>query len=250
MPCLQGVPERVNDEVFIAMAKALNFIDPHDLSMTVVLTALNRFLQVKCFAMSPTPSGLCLAVGSYFMDVQRLLGQSCLLLAHVGSKSVCLLMVCPAWACFLAKSSWPANCLAVPSAAAACVHRILRVAHHPRHPRVRLRLAGAFMNVRPVASEGEEGMSSLWVGELTAPATACRSATARKWHSLTACPLRGSASQWWTTSSRRVASSGGNMLATLAHSGAGFTALRHSDGVLLQSLVFGGVSYAVGPVCS
>ena len=43
---LQGVPERVNDEVFIAMAKALNFIDPDDLSMTVVLTALNRFLQV------------------------------------------------------------------------------------------------------------------------------------------------------------------------------------------------------------
>lgn len=42
----QGVPDRVNDEVFIAMAKALNFIDPDDLSMTVVLTALNRFLQV------------------------------------------------------------------------------------------------------------------------------------------------------------------------------------------------------------
>ena len=43
---MQGVPARVNDEVFIAMAKALNFIDPDDLSMTVVLTALNRFLQV------------------------------------------------------------------------------------------------------------------------------------------------------------------------------------------------------------
>ena len=43
----QGVPARVNDEVFIAMAKALNFIDPDELSMTVVLTALNRFLQVK-----------------------------------------------------------------------------------------------------------------------------------------------------------------------------------------------------------
>mmetsp|Transcript_25461 Transcript_25461/g.83795 ORF Transcript_25461/g.83795 Transcript_25461/m.83795 type:complete len:531 (-) Transcript_25461:706-2298(-) len=41
----QGVPERVNDEVFIAMAKALNFIDPDRLSMTVVLTALNRFLK-------------------------------------------------------------------------------------------------------------------------------------------------------------------------------------------------------------
>lgn len=43
----QGVPDRVNDEVFIAMAKALNFIDPDNLSMTVVLTALNRFLQVQ-----------------------------------------------------------------------------------------------------------------------------------------------------------------------------------------------------------
>jgi uncharacterized protein with NAD-binding domain and iron-sulfur cluster len=41
------VPMRVNDEVFIAMAKALNFIDPDRLSMTVVLTALNRFLQVR-----------------------------------------------------------------------------------------------------------------------------------------------------------------------------------------------------------
>lgn len=41
----QGVPERVNDEVFIAMAKALNFINPEELSMQVVLIALNRFLQ-------------------------------------------------------------------------------------------------------------------------------------------------------------------------------------------------------------
>ncbi len=43
----QGVPDRVNDEVFIAMAKALAFIDPDELSMTIVLTALNRFLQVR-----------------------------------------------------------------------------------------------------------------------------------------------------------------------------------------------------------
>lgn len=38
MGCLtlmwQGVPSRVNDEVFIAMSKALNFIDPDELSMT------------------------------------------------------------------------------------------------------------------------------------------------------------------------------------------------------------------------
>ncbi|KAA8494342.1 15-cis-phytoene desaturase [Porphyridium purpureum] len=43
----QGIPERVNDEVFIAMAKALNFIDPDDISASVILVALNRFLQEK-----------------------------------------------------------------------------------------------------------------------------------------------------------------------------------------------------------
>ena len=32
-PDEQGVPRRVNDEVFIAMAKALNFIDPDELSV-------------------------------------------------------------------------------------------------------------------------------------------------------------------------------------------------------------------------
>jgi len=41
----RGVPDRVTDEVFIAMSKALNFIDPKDLSMQCVLIALNRFLQ-------------------------------------------------------------------------------------------------------------------------------------------------------------------------------------------------------------
>jgi len=41
------VPARVNDEVFIAMAKALNFINPDELSMVCVLIALNRFLQER-----------------------------------------------------------------------------------------------------------------------------------------------------------------------------------------------------------
>eukprot|EP00978_Attheya_sp_CCMP212_P043912 scaffold294920_cov59-Attheya_sp.AAC.2 len=40
-----GMPDRINEEVFIAMAKALDFIDPDKLSMTVVLTAMNRFLN-------------------------------------------------------------------------------------------------------------------------------------------------------------------------------------------------------------
>ncbi|MBW4490036.1 MAG: 15-cis-phytoene desaturase [Trichocoleus desertorum ATA4-8-CV12] len=43
----QNVPLRVEKEVFIAMAKALNFIDPDEISATVVLTALNRFLQER-----------------------------------------------------------------------------------------------------------------------------------------------------------------------------------------------------------
>lgn len=38
-------PQRMNDEVFIAMAKALDFIDPDKLSMTVILTAMNRFIN-------------------------------------------------------------------------------------------------------------------------------------------------------------------------------------------------------------
>jgi len=40
-----GMPDRINTEVFISMAKALDFIDPDKLSMTVVLTAMNRFLN-------------------------------------------------------------------------------------------------------------------------------------------------------------------------------------------------------------
>jgi len=43
----QNVPARVEKEVFIAMSKALNFIGPEEISSTVILTALNRFLQEK-----------------------------------------------------------------------------------------------------------------------------------------------------------------------------------------------------------
>jgi 15-cis-phytoene desaturase len=42
-----GIPERVNEEVFTAMSKSLNFIGPDEISSTIVLTALNRFLQEK-----------------------------------------------------------------------------------------------------------------------------------------------------------------------------------------------------------
>ncbi|WP_416669657.1 15-cis-phytoene desaturase [Egbenema bharatensis] len=42
-----SIPERVNDEIFIAMAKSLNFIGPDEISSTVILTAMNRFLQER-----------------------------------------------------------------------------------------------------------------------------------------------------------------------------------------------------------
>jgi len=41
----RGIPDRVTDEVFLAMSKALGFIGPEELSMQCVLIALNRFLQ-------------------------------------------------------------------------------------------------------------------------------------------------------------------------------------------------------------
>jgi 15-cis-phytoene desaturase len=40
-----GMPERVSEELFIAMGKALDFIDSDKLSMTVILTAMNRFIN-------------------------------------------------------------------------------------------------------------------------------------------------------------------------------------------------------------
>lgn len=43
----QDIPPRVEKEVFIAMSKALNFINPDEISATILLTALNRFLQEK-----------------------------------------------------------------------------------------------------------------------------------------------------------------------------------------------------------
>ncbi len=44
---LQGIDERVNSDIFVAASKALTFIDPDDVSATVPLTALNRFLQER-----------------------------------------------------------------------------------------------------------------------------------------------------------------------------------------------------------
>ncbi|MBE9207960.1 15-cis-phytoene desaturase [Nostoc sp. LEGE 06077] len=43
----QGIGERVASDVFIAASKALTFINPDEVSSTILLTALNRFLQER-----------------------------------------------------------------------------------------------------------------------------------------------------------------------------------------------------------
>jgi 15-cis-phytoene desaturase len=43
----QGVDEGVNTDIFIAASKALTFINPEDVSATIPLTAMNRFLQER-----------------------------------------------------------------------------------------------------------------------------------------------------------------------------------------------------------
>jgi 15-cis-phytoene desaturase len=43
----QGIDERVNSDIFVAASKALTFLNPDQVSATVPLTALNRFLQER-----------------------------------------------------------------------------------------------------------------------------------------------------------------------------------------------------------
>merc|ERR1740124_1849219 len=67
-----GMPERINEEVFISMAKALDFIDPDKLSMTVVLTAMNRFLNEDnglqmAFLDGNQPDRLCAPMAAHIM---------------------------------------------------------------------------------------------------------------------------------------------------------------------------------------
>ncbi|AFY56622.1 phytoene desaturase [Rivularia sp. PCC 7116] len=44
---LQGVGDEVQQDIFIAASKSLNFINPDEISAVVLLTALNKFLQQK-----------------------------------------------------------------------------------------------------------------------------------------------------------------------------------------------------------
>jgi len=43
----QGIDERVSSDIFVAASKALTFIDPDQVSATIILTALNKFLQER-----------------------------------------------------------------------------------------------------------------------------------------------------------------------------------------------------------
>ncbi len=66
----QGIDERVNSDIFIAASKALTFIDPDQVSATVVLTALNKFLQERygskiAFLDGAPPTRLCQPIADY-----------------------------------------------------------------------------------------------------------------------------------------------------------------------------------------
>lgn len=68
-----GIPKRIEEEVFIAMSKALNFINPDEISATVLLTALNRFLQEKegskmAFLDGSPTERLCQPIVDYISD--------------------------------------------------------------------------------------------------------------------------------------------------------------------------------------
>lgn len=70
----QGIPDRVTDEVFIAMSKALNFINPDELSMQCILIALNRFLQEKhgskmAFLDGNPPERLCMPIVEHIQSL-------------------------------------------------------------------------------------------------------------------------------------------------------------------------------------
>jgi 15-cis-phytoene desaturase len=67
---LQGVDEGVNTDIFIAACKALTFINPDEVSATIPLTALNRFLRERygskiAFLDGAPPERLCQPIVDY-----------------------------------------------------------------------------------------------------------------------------------------------------------------------------------------
>ncbi|MBW4519898.1 MAG: 15-cis-phytoene desaturase [Scytolyngbya sp. HA4215-MV1] len=69
----QGIDERVSSDVFIAASKALTFIEPDKVSATIILTALNRFLQERygskiAFLDGSPTERLCQPIVDYITD--------------------------------------------------------------------------------------------------------------------------------------------------------------------------------------
>jgi 15-cis-phytoene desaturase len=67
---LQGIDEQVNSDIFIAASKALTFINPEEVSATIILTALNKFLQEQygskiAFLDGAPPERLCQPIADY-----------------------------------------------------------------------------------------------------------------------------------------------------------------------------------------
>jgi 15-cis-phytoene desaturase len=67
---LQGIDEQVNTDIFIAASKALTFINPEEVSATIILTALNKFLQERygskiAFLDGAPPERLCQPIADY-----------------------------------------------------------------------------------------------------------------------------------------------------------------------------------------
>lgn len=69
----QGIDDRVNSDIFIAASKALTFINPDEVSATIPLTALNRFLQERygskiAFLDGAPPERLCQPIVDYVTE--------------------------------------------------------------------------------------------------------------------------------------------------------------------------------------
>ena len=69
----QGVDDRVNSDIFIAASKALTFINPEDVSATIPLTAINKFLRERYGSMVALLDGshserLCQPIVDYFTE--------------------------------------------------------------------------------------------------------------------------------------------------------------------------------------
>jgi 15-cis-phytoene desaturase len=69
----QGIDDRVNSDIFVAASKALTFINPEDVSATIPLTAMNRFMKERygstiAFLDGSPTERLCQPIVDYFTE--------------------------------------------------------------------------------------------------------------------------------------------------------------------------------------